>query len=117
MKIPFKVEPALLRFSLTSIGISVLAYLTAWRWAIDATLYTTAYSGPGGYDYVRSRHRFCVIDPSWVGRADDQSVWIRWVVAEMKARLAVVFILLCAAMILNFIWASRKNYSTPSPPR
>ena len=90
-----------------AVGISALAYFATWRWVI--TDFSQVGNIGGDFaEWIRLSHPIRVIDPSWMG-ANDPGLWDRWMPAEIKARLVVIFILSCGAMILNFIRSSRKT--------
>ena len=91
-----------------AVGISALAYFATWRWVITDFASVGVSAGGDFAEWIRLSHPIRVIDPSWMG-ANDLELWNRWSPAEIKARLVVIFILSCCAMILNFTRSSRQT--------
>ena len=98
----------LLRFSLIAVVLSVAGFLFAWRWAVCAVLLTD-FSGPVSMaSIIQMRHPVCIVSPHWIHATDSELV-IRWQMAEVPARLGVVFLLWCGGVILAFIVARRRT--------
>ena len=91
----------------------MIGCLAAWHWAVDAMVPRGVYSGPGGADYIQSKFPIHVVPPKWA-LPDDELFLMRWTFAEMKARLAVLFLVWCGLMILIHIWSSRASAAIKS---
>lgn len=103
-----------IRSILLTLFVSVVGYLVAWHWGVYGVISPTLdgkYGGPSGVrDVIRSRHAVCVINPDWI-HGEEPAVIIRWEMAEIRTRLAVVFAVWGCVMVLISIGASRRSVS------
>ena len=94
-------EMKILRFSLIALLLGGAAYLIAWRWAVRAVLLTHLNGPITIVDMIKSQHPVRVVNPQWI-KAGDRELLVYWQLAEVQGRLAVVFLIWCGAMIVNF---------------
>jgi hypothetical protein len=93
--------------------ITLAALAAAWFWAVRPALTPLLYIYSGTEaDLVRRLWHFRLVQPEWVGNQPD---YMKWAIAETKARLCVLFLgwLVSVIAVLRKYWKGRGNTRPP----
>ena len=99
------------RFILVTFILTVASYFVVTEWAVRSVTVNDI-NGPASVaSLIRKSHVICLVDPaSYIN--DEKDNMGGWIMAEIHARVAIVFLIWWAGVTVTFIWTTR-SISTP----